>query len=192
MRHAVIKNIPNFITCIRVLGAVYLLFIRPFGPAFFIVYGICGISDVLDGYAARKLKCATRLGQTLDSIADLFFFGIVLFILIKAAVLPVWAVYCITGICLLRVLSLLAGFLKYRKPAFLHTFANKAAGTVLFFFPFLYLAFGGTASVLMACGAAAIAALEEFLINMTSKELSRDVKSIFTQKRNTAGKSSCN
>lgn len=56
----------------------------------------------------------------------------------------------------------------------------------------LFLAFGGTASVLMACGAAAIAALEEFLINMISKELSRDVKSIFTQKRNTAGKSSCN
>lgn len=192
MRHAVIKNIPNFITSIRLMGAVCLLFVKPFGPAFFIVYGICGLSDALDGYAARKLKCAARFGQTLDSIADLLFFGIVLFILIKAAVLPVWAVYCITGICLLRALSLLAGFLKYRKPAFLHTYANKTAGAVVFFFPFLFLAFGGTASVLMACGAAAIAALEEFLINMTSKELSRDVKSIFTQKRNTAGKSSCN
>lgn len=182
VKRAVIKNIPNFITCIRMLGAVCLLFIKPFDSVFFIVYGICGISDALDGYAARKLKCATRLGQTLDSVADLFFFGIVLFIFIKTAVLPVWAVYCITGICLLRVLSLLAGFLKYRKPAFLHTYANKAAGAVLFFFPFLYLAFGGTASVLMACGAAAIAAVEEFMINMTSKELSRDIKSIFAKK----------
>ncbi|MDS1003847.1 CDP-alcohol phosphatidyltransferase family protein [Clostridium sporogenes] len=50
------KNIPNLITMIRILGITVLVFIRPFSEIFFIIYLICGISDILDGMIARKMN----------------------------------------------------------------------------------------------------------------------------------------
>jgi len=41
---------------------------------FFITcYLLCGISDILDGYLARKLKAQSALGSNLDTFADFIF-----------------------------------------------------------------------------------------------------------------------
>lgn len=174
-----IKNIPNCITLIRALGAVGLLFTKPFSIPFFLLYIVCGLSDVLDGFLARKMKAVSKSGQVIDSLSDLFFICIVLAIFLPAVRFPMWAICWIAAIVAVRFASLTIGLAKYHKLAFLHTCANKAAGIALFLFPFLYVAFGTDAATVLTCSAASLSAIEELLINATSKVLQRDIKSIF-------------
>ena len=43
-------TVPNIITAFRLIGSlVLLLFIPTYSTAFFIIYTLCGISDVVDG-----------------------------------------------------------------------------------------------------------------------------------------------
>lgn len=72
------RNAPNFITFLRIIGALWLCFIRPFTTAFYVVYTICGISDMLDGWVARMTGSAGEFGAKLDSIADLLFYSVML------------------------------------------------------------------------------------------------------------------
>lgn len=46
------KYLPNALTLLRIVLCVPLLFLRPFSVWFFVLYTICGISDMLDGYLA--------------------------------------------------------------------------------------------------------------------------------------------
>ncbi len=51
---------------------------------------LAGVTDVVDGYLARKLGCATSLGGYLDLLADkLFVSGMMLF-LAGSEVIPLW------------------------------------------------------------------------------------------------------
>ena len=68
----------NAITLLRISGTAVLLFLRPFSPAFFVVYTLTGVTDVLDGFVARKTGTASDFGAKLDSAADLLFYGVML------------------------------------------------------------------------------------------------------------------
>lgn len=142
---------------------------------------MCGISDVLDGYIARRMNASSKFGQVLDSISDLIFITIVLLILIPIINLPLWIIYWIVIIAIIRLISIILGFAKYKQLAFLHTYANKATGIVLFFFPFLLSVFGKEITATIICCIASISAAEELLINLTSKTLYRDIGSIFSK-----------
>jgi len=48
------KHIPNIITLARIVLASSLLFVSPLGVAFVVIYLLCGFSDILDGYIARR------------------------------------------------------------------------------------------------------------------------------------------
>ena len=67
------RQLPNYITALRMVGSVCLIFIRPLSPLFFGVYTLAGITDALDGYIARKTHTASAFGAKLDSAADLLF-----------------------------------------------------------------------------------------------------------------------
>ncbi|PWJ46996.1 CDP-alcohol phosphatidyltransferase family protein [Faecalicatena contorta] len=175
------KRIPNCITLIRIFASVSLLLVEPFSIPFFFFYVICGISDVLDGYIARRMDACSKFGQVFDSISDLIFISIVLFIFIPVINLPLWSIYWIAAIAAVRLISIITGFVKYQRLAFLHTYANKATGIVLFFFPFLFPVFGKEITVSIVCCMASISAAEELLINLISKTLSRDRSSIFNK-----------
>ena len=177
-----IKYIPNFITGIRILGAFVLLITEPFSKLFFIIYVICGISDVFDGYIARKLKATSKTGQVIDSIADMILIGVVLIIMIPIIKVPVWALYWIAAIAIIRITSLFVGFIKYNSFSSLHTYANKAAGGILFCFPIIQILFGLLITICLICSISSISAIEELIINISSKELNRDVKSLFAKR----------
>ena len=66
-------QLPNIITLLRIAGSMGLLFCDVMGVAIWIIYGLCGISDIVDGWLARKLKCVTKKGALLDSLADICF-----------------------------------------------------------------------------------------------------------------------
>ena len=60
-------QLPNIITLLGIAGSMGLLFCDVMGVAIWIIYGLCGISDIVDGWLARKLKCVTRTGALLDN-----------------------------------------------------------------------------------------------------------------------------
>ena len=176
------KSIPNCITAIRIVAAAALLIVKPFSALFFFFYLICGVSDALDGYLARKMDACSKFGQVLDSISDLIFIGIVLLIFIPMLHLPMRMINWIAGIAAVRLLSIILGLAKYRRLAFLHTYANKATGIVLFCFPFLIPVLGAETAAAIICCIASISAAEELLINLTAKTLHRDRASIFSKR----------
>ena len=66
-------QLPNVITLLRIAGSLGLLLSDVTGVVFWIIYGLCGISDIADGWLARRLKCVTKKGALLDSLADICF-----------------------------------------------------------------------------------------------------------------------
>ena len=75
-----INYLPNFLTGLRIILSMVLLTTGPFSVPFFVVYLICGGTDVLDGYIARKFNIATDFGARFDSFADSIFFLTAIFI----------------------------------------------------------------------------------------------------------------
>ncbi|SEW15263.1 CDP-alcohol phosphatidyltransferase family protein [[Clostridium] fimetarium] len=174
-----IKKLPNIITMMRIVFSPILLFINPLTPLFLLIYVICGLSDALDGYLARRSGATSHFGATLDSIADTIFFVIILVVFIPRVKIPSEIAVWILGIALIRLVSLAIGFYKYHGFAFLHTYANKITGLVLFCFPLLYFCTGIIITSWFICICASICAIEELLINLISKKLALDIKSIF-------------
>ena len=177
------KSIANYISTSRIFLSLTLAFTKPLSIAFFVIYLVCGISDVFDGYIARKTGTTSKLGAKLDSIADLLMvvvLTIVLYpIIISIFSLTVIIIIWIVIIGIIRVVSMIVVFIKYKTFGILHTYGNKITGLVLFAFP-LSLAFVKL-DVLMyiICVVASISALEELFIHLSSNELLINKKSIF-------------
>lgn len=176
------KHLPNLLTVLRIVLCVPLLFTAPFSPEFFFLYTACGVSDMLDGYLARKWGCASQTGAALDSLADTVFVAAALFRLIPAMLLPLWLLFWIAGIALVKLLGLAVGFARQRKLAFLHTYANKAVGLLLFCFPYGFFLFGIRAGAVL-CLLSSLAAIEELVLHIVSPDLNQDVKGIFFEFR---------
>ena len=70
-----LRTLPNMLTMVRIasLPVLYALYFLDHFLVFAFLYCISGITDMLDGYLARKLNQVTKSGQFLDSIADMFF-----------------------------------------------------------------------------------------------------------------------
>ena len=85
------RRIPNIVTSIRILGAAAMLFLHANGFAFWTINALCGISDMLDGFLARRLHCESESGARLDSVADILFTGACIWKLIPEIALPLWA-----------------------------------------------------------------------------------------------------
>ena len=94
----------NFITLLRMIGTMGLLFLRPMSPQFLTIYLLTGITDVLDGWLARKTGTASEFGARLDSIADLLFYAVMLIRIFPVLWerLPVQIWYAVAGILLFR------------------------------------------------------------------------------------------
>ena len=176
-----IKQIPNLISVLRMVCSVALLFTGGLSPAFYSLYVVCGVSDALDGYIARRTNTVSRLGAALDSVADVLFFGSIVIVFLPLLTPSVWVLVWLGGIALLRIVSLGIGWYKYHMLAFLHTYANKAAGFVIFLAPVIYALVGLSVTAIIVCVPAMVSAIEELLINSTSKQLNRDIKGIFMQ-----------
>lgn len=81
---------PNLLTLSRIPLAVAFPFTRDRPIAGLAVLGIAGLTDVLDGYLARKLRQESEIGQVLDPIADKVFAGVVIATLVFEGRLPDW------------------------------------------------------------------------------------------------------
>ncbi len=126
------KYLPNFITAFRFLGAFGLLFSDVGSAAFGVIYFACGLSDIVDGFLARKLHCESKTGALLDSLADLAFVVGCCIKLIPVLALPYWLWLWGAVIVVIKVINQISAIVMYKKCLFPHTIANKATGLLLF------------------------------------------------------------
>ena len=184
-----IRNIPNMITTIRYIAAVVLIFLPFPSLAFYLVYGICGLSDAIDGFVAKKFRLESKFGTIYDSVGDLLFYtvmGIKIFPTLLRLFIPLYWVFIIVP-TVLHIIAYIICAIKFHKFASLHTYANKALGLIVFFFPFalineVYLAY--TIYICIGSAIALYSGVEEILIHLIAKEYNTDNKMIFFVKRN--------
>ena len=80
-------NIPNSLTLLRIamIPIFVVVFYLPFNwanVAACIVFTLAAVTDILDGYLARKLKQISKLGAFLDPVADKLMVAVVLVCLV--------------------------------------------------------------------------------------------------------------
>lgn len=172
------KTIPNCLTVVRMALAVSLLFLPFLTGWFLLVYLLAGLSDILDGFLARRWNVSSSFGAKLDSAADFLLCGVLVFRVLTAYQIPLWITIWIAGIATLRLLALAVCRVRFRQFAFLHTYANKATGFLLLCFPFLLRLWGLVPTAVLLCAVASVSALEELLIQLTRKKLDLNIKTI--------------
>ena len=100
----------NTITLFRIAVSIVLLFCPVFSPAFSALYIAAGLSDMLDGFVARKTDTVSKLGARLDTMADFVFVVVCLIKLLPILSIPVWLYDWIGIIALIKVVNIISGF----------------------------------------------------------------------------------
>jgi CDP-diacylglycerol---glycerol-3-phosphate 3-phosphatidyltransferase len=95
-------NVPNFLTILRILAIPALVVIllsdfRGWEIAGFCVFLFASLTDLLDGYWARRNKQITVFGQLLDPIADKLLIASAIICLVGRHIIPAWMAVIIIG-----------------------------------------------------------------------------------------------
>ena len=155
------KHIANIVTVFRVLGSVLLLFFPAFSSAFYILYILCGFSDMIDGTIARKTNSAGELGAKIDTAADLAFVTASLIKILPAIPVPGWLWIWGTGITMIKIGNILRGYAFKKQFLSLHTVMNKITGVLLFLLPLTLSFIELKYSSMAVCFIATLAAIQE-------------------------------
>ena len=126
------KHLPNVISILRIAGSISLLFCDVKGWPFWVLYALCGISDMVDGWMARKLHAESKAGAVLDSVADICFVACCAIRLIPVVQIPTWLWIWAASIVTVKFINQVSALIVYRHLIFPHTMANKLTGLLLF------------------------------------------------------------
>lgn len=155
------KQLANCLTAFRMVGSLALLMLPADSGAFRAVYVLCGLSDLLDGAAARLTHSESAFGARLDTAADLLF-ALVCFgkLLPRLALpLPIWVWF--GAIAFIKLCNLAFGFVREKKLLSVHSGLNWLTGGLLFLYPLTLRfckPFYGAAAL---CAIASAAAVQE-------------------------------
>lgn len=173
------NKIPHIITSLRVLLSGMLLGIEPFSPFFLFIYLLCGLSDICDGYLAKRLHVASEFGALLDSLADLVFVCVSMFIFIPFIKWKMWVIGIFVVILIGRMITIIIGFYRFRQFIIYHTLFNKITGCYLFSFPILCSCLELNVYMFIASVLAGLSMLEEMIMMIRGKILIRDRKGLW-------------
>ena len=126
------RHLPNVISVLRIAGSISLLFCDVKGWPFWTLYVLCGLSDILDGWLARKLHVESKTGAVLDSVADILFVVCCAARLLQAVVIPVWLWTWAGVIVFFKIVNQASALVVCKRFCFPHTWANKLTGFLLF------------------------------------------------------------
>ena len=126
------KFLPNVISTLRIAGSISLLFCDVKGWPFWILYGLCGLSDILDGWLARKLHAESKTGSVLDSVADIMLVACCAVRLLPVFLIPVWLWIWAGVIAFIKIVNQLSALVICKRFCFPHTLANRLTGLFLF------------------------------------------------------------
>lgn len=144
-------NIPNLLTIIRILLIPVFLIIFYSNIDNSLIYSILifilsGITDVLDGYIARKKNLITKLGIILDPLADKLMLSTVLICLAIKNYIPSW----VPIIVLIKEVAMLSGgIILYNKNTVIPSNKFGKLSTFMFYISISILYFNNTIAIYM-------------------------------------------
>ena len=156
-----IKNVANILTGFRILGSMLLLCIPVFSEAFYRIYLLCGLSDMIDGTIARKTNSDSEFGAKLDTVADLAFVTASLIKLLPAINIPQWLWIWGGIIAAIKIGNIAWGYVSKKQFISLHTVLNKITGLLLFLLPLTLSFVELKYSAMAVCSIATTAAIQE-------------------------------
>ena len=163
----------NIITIIRILCSIALLFCPAFSAAFYALYITAGISDMADGWVARKTNTVSEFGSKLDTVADIVFVAVCLIKLLPVLTIPDWLLIWIGIIAIIKIINAISGFVVQKKFVAIHSIMNKITGFLLFVFPLTLSFIELKYSAIFVCVFATFAAIQEGHFIRTKKVSSR-------------------
>jgi len=155
------KNIANYISISRIIMAIVLLLPKTFSKTFYIIYIYCGLSDILDGFLARKYKITSKFGAKIDSVADMLFVGVSLLKILPVIEISIGIYIWIIIIVLIKVFNIILGYIYYKQLTLLHTIGNKITGLVLFVIPLMMNFIHIKILEILICSVATFSAIQE-------------------------------
>lgn len=101
------KNIPNILTMLRFVLIPFILYFLSIDNYIltFMFLTLSGITDVLDGFIARKFNFITDFGKLIDPLADKATQLLTLGALVLKNIIPLW----ILGLLVLKEFVMIAG-----------------------------------------------------------------------------------
>lgn len=148
-----------------------MLFFSANSVQFYILYLLCGFSDMTDGTVARKTNGVSKFGERFDTVADFIFLTVSLIKLLPLIHIPRWLLIWIVVIAIIKISNVIWGFVHSKKLIFLHTIMNKTTGLILFLLPltlhFVELKYSSAA----VCSIATFSAFQEGYYIITSREI---------------------
>lgn len=127
-----LKHIPNILTILRFIFIPIILYFIFTGNYILgiVFFTVSGITDVLDGFIARKFNLVSNFGKLMDPLADKLTQISVLACLVKVDIIPFWILVIVILKELLMVVG--ASFL-YGKDVVVYSKWYGKLATVLFY-----------------------------------------------------------
>ena len=133
-----IKQIPNYLTVLRLIliPIIFYLILTKHYTIAFILFSTANITDILDGYIARKYNLITDWGKLMDPLADKLTQISTISALIIKHIIPFWILAIIT---VKELLMITVAFTLYKKEIVtVHSKWYGKVATILFFIAIVF------------------------------------------------------
>ena len=151
----------NVITGLRILVSAVLLFCPVFSPIFYVLYLIAGLSDMVDGFIARKTNSVSEFGSRLDGVADFVFVSVCLIRVLPVLDIPIWLYLWTAVIAITKIINIISGYAMQKRYVAVHTTMNKVTGVLLFMLPLTLSIVPLIYTGIPICSVATFAAVQE-------------------------------
>ena len=158
--------VANSITFSRIIFSLLLFVFSPNSYPFAALYLLCGLTDVLDGFVARKLHTASERGAVLDSVADLVFAVIYTVRILPLLSVPLWVWLWAAVIAAIKIVCIIIASRKDHRLAIEHSLGNRLTGFLLFLLPLSVYIADVKYTAAVVCIAATVTAIGEIIKNI--------------------------
>ena len=161
--------IANIVTISRILFSVILLAFPPCSFPFITLYLLCGVTDVLDGFAARRLHTESEKGAMLDSMADMAFAVVYFVKILPLLSVPLWIWIWTAIIAAAKITVIVIASKRAHGLLIEHSLGNKLTGLLLFFLPLTAFFADVKYGAALVCIAATVTVIKEILTLSSGK-----------------------
>ena len=117
---------------------------------------------MVDGTIARKTNAVSEFGARLDTVSDFIFFAVSFIKLFPIIYIPKWILVWIVVIAIIKIFSVILGFIYTKKLISLHIVMNKITGLLLFLLPLTLQFVEIRYSLTAVCIVATFSAIQEW------------------------------
>ena len=127
-------GISNLLTSVRIIASIPILisYLKGYPAAAFVIYAAAAITDVMDGFIARRYSQTTILGIIIDPVGDILTTEAVFFCLWRAGEVPGWLFAILSARYLEFFLGWILLVVSGKQPPLSSTTAGKIVGVVQF------------------------------------------------------------